>query len=529
MGRRLYRRLSCQILQILLVTAANAQIWAGQAEVRGLVLDLDGRPIPGAEVTLLSIDQPGLGPGSVRTDERGRFRVDGLAETRWRLVIEARDFISVDGWVEASNGRSAAVEVWMRPLAEATPAFAESSTSVVRWLEKGNTLLDQGRYAEARREYEKALGALPRSSWPEILRSTARTHYLEGDPDEAIRHLEWAMTVDPEDLLSSRLYSNLSEQLGQGAQAQRFIDSLKGKTVAELEALVDQYAAEVPHLKAGREPPPPRPMAPIQEPMAGRRGFYRVRFRDKSPEGSWQLLLQRLGLDLAEVREIDPAGGRYDLAAESFSVYVPASVSPDSGFGLLVWVSPTPSGGFSSPEMQRALEASGLIWVGADNSGNGRARWYRYLLALDAAHNMQRLYRIDEARVFVGGYSGGGRVTSGLTILYPEVFRGGISMFGCDYPKPLPVPDKPGAHWPAGFPPPTQKILRQVKSTSRIVLLTGELDFNRAQTKKTYLTMVEDGFEQVLLLTVPGLTHYDRPAEEWLTRGFQFLTTSNED
>jgi len=173
--------------------------------------------------------------------------------------------------------------------------------------------------------------------------------------------------------------------------------------------------------------------------------------------------------------------------------------------------------------MQQALDRNRLIWVGADNAGNGRARWYRYLLALDAAYNIGKLYTVDEDKVFVGGYSGGGRVTSGLAMLYPEVFQGGFSMFGCDYPERLPVPDKPGAHWPAGFPPPPRPTLSQVKLGSRFVLLTGDLDFNRAQTRKTYLTMVHEDFEHVLYLQAPGASHYDHPDEATLTQGFSFL------
>ena len=55
------------------------------------------------------------------------------------------------------------------------------------------------------------------------------------------------------------------------------------------------------------------------------------------------------------------------------------------------------------------------------------------------------------------------------------------------------------------------------------MLLTGELDFNRAQTRKTYLKMLDDGFEHVLYLQVPGASHYDHPDEATLTQGFSFL------
>jgi tetratricopeptide (TPR) repeat protein len=411
----------------------------------------------------------------------------------------------------------------MRPLDEVTASFAETPSSVVRWLAKANTLLEQGHYDEARKEYEKALGALPRSSQPEVLRSIARTHYLQGDQEGAIRTLQWALAVSPADIYSYQLYNTLMGQLGRSQEAAKFLSDLESKTPAELQDLVDQYSAALTMIEVEIKPVVEQPELLVEEPKAGRTGSYRVRFSEKSPLASLDLLMQRLDLDRADVEAADSAGGRYTLDAETFWVYVPPSYSPDAGFGLLVWISPTPFGGFGASEMQQALDRNRLIWVGAENAGNGRARWYRYLLALDAAYNIGKLYAVDEDKVFVGGYSGGGRVTSGLAMLYPEVFQGGFSMFGCDYPERLPVPDKPGAHWPAGFPPPPRPTLSQVKSGSRFVLLTGDLDFNRAQTRKTYLRMVHDDFEHVLYLQAPGASHYDHPDEATLTQGFSFL------
>ena len=528
MGQVLRALLLLPLVGVLLVSSAGAQSWVGEAEVRGVVTDIDEQPIVGALVTLSPVDQPELWSSSVETDTRGRWRIGGIPSTRWRVTIKAKDFVTVEGWVESADGPTAAVEVWMRPLAEVTAAFAESSSSVVRWLEKANTLLEQGQYEAAREEYEKALGALPRMSWPQVLQSMARTHYLQGESAKALTTLEWALAIDPRDQTSAQLYSVLLEQLGRSTEATEFLEEIQTMTPAELEALADRSSEVSPAVVARSLSPARQLEPPIEEARAGRTGSYRVRFVDESPHASLEILLERLDLDRAEVERLDPAGGRYDLQDESFTVFVPPSYSPDAEYGLFVWISPTPFGGFASLEMQEALEAANLIWVGADDAGNGRALWYRYLLALEAVHNMRQLYRIDEASVFVGGYSGGGRVTSGLAMLFPEVFRGGYSMSGCDYPERLAVPDKPGAHWPPGFPAPAKPVFREVKAKSRFVLLAGELDFNRAQTRKTYLRMLDDGFENVLYLQVAGASHYDHPDEETLTRGFRFLTSASE-
>jgi len=144
-------------------------------------------------------------------------------------------------------------------------------------------------------------------------------------------------------------------------------------------------------------------------------------------------------------------------------------------------------------------------------------------LAMDAVHNLSQIYPVDEQRVYAAGYSGGGRITSSLAQLYPEVFRGGISLFGCDYPDKLPIPFKPGAHWPPAFPPPPRDRLRALQKDGRFVLITGEMDFNRAQTKVTYERMLADGFEQVIALVIPGASHYHRLEKRWLDQSVQFL------
>lgn len=157
-----------------------------------------------------------------------------------------------------------------------------------------------------------------------------------------------------------------------------------------------------------------------------------------------------------------------------------------------------------------------LGWIDADNAGNLLPSWFRMMLALDAVHNLDVNYPVDEQQIYAAGYSGGGRIASSLAQLYPEVFRGGLSLFGCDYMDKLSIPFKPGAHWPAAYPPPPPERLRALKKDGRFVLITGELDFNRAQTKATYERMRGDGFENVAALVIPGASHYHQVERDWL-------------
>jgi dienelactone hydrolase len=164
-----------------------------------------------------------------------------------------------------------------------------------------------------------------------------------------------------------------------------------------------------------------------------------------------------------------------------------------------------------------------VIWVGANGAGNPRAKWDRIGLALDAVHNVSRLYNIDPERIVIAGYSGGGRTASAAVMLFPEVFRGVICWFGVDYFRPVPVSYKPGHSWPAAFPEPAKKDRRVLEQEVRFALVTGERDFNRAETSAVSSEMAKDGFTGVTYLEIPGADHYHGLDPEWFGRALQHV------
>jgi tetratricopeptide (TPR) repeat protein len=495
---------------------SSAQDWSGGARVTGLVQSLDGEDLPGAMVALRVADRPEEGPPPVVTDKRGRWSLTGLAPGRWEITFQADGYLSSQGWVTIpESGRVEPVEVELRSLREVSPRFYEGNPSTIRrWLEKGNELLRQGYYPEARKEYAKALPVMPPESRPEVLRAVARAYFLEGNPDPAVRALQHALLIDPRDGTSRQLFMALLEGQGRRQEAEELLSRLDREgpdalEIPEFELEESEGSPSAPSLPPEVTDPPRRRTEP------GLVGRYRVSFTQRSNLSRLEEFLERASVDRGEVDAEDPSGGRYELEEETFYVYVPAGYTPDEPHGLLVWVSPTPFGGFGSTELQEVLDRHRLIWIGADNSGNGRPRWDRFALALDAVYNMLQLYTIDEQRIYAAGYSGGGRITSGLAMLYSDVFDGGLSIYGCDYFERVPVPDKPGAHWPSRFPPPPRDRLRQLRRDSRFVLLTGEWDFNRPQTQQIYDQMVADGFDRVTYLQIPEASHYDPPGAEW--------------
>jgi len=174
-------------------------------------------------------------------------------------------------------------------------------------------------------------------------------------------------------------------------------------------------------------------------------------------------------LALAEMRRILATTGKalaersLDLPREHFLVYVPPTASP-KGYGLFVFISPWNDARLP-PGWAGVLDRSGVIFVTAANSGNeaspiGR----RQPLALIAEQNIERRYRVDAERVFVGGFSGGSRVALRLALGYPDVFRGVMLNAGSD-----PIGD-------AAAPLPPTDLYARFQRGSRLVYVTGGKD-----------------------------------------------------
>jgi len=248
-------------------------------------------------------------------------------------------------------------------------------------------------------------------------------------------------------------------------------------------------------------------------------GLDTVTVMDRSPLSRIEALTARFRT------ELNTPSADYDLADESFEVYVPQGYDGTERFGLIVWVSPGPNG--APPESFRPiLDKHKLIWIGANNSGNPRSFWHRAGLALDGLYDAKKQFNIDPMRTYISGLSGGGRCASRIGLTYADLFAGAFPMIGVDYFKRLPHPDSTArklVFWGRAFNPPTPRILRKAKRDNRYVLLTGETDGNRIQTLVTYQFGFQRAkFAYVTYLQVPGMGHTLPPAD-WFEKGITAL------
>lgn len=330
--------------------------------------------------------------------------------------------------------------------------------------------------------------------------------------------LEEALRLAPDHEANRKLYRALAEEIGRSAAAEAFLASL-----AEAPRAAPAPLATLPAPEERIPPEVARWLDAEPVPLtADLRGTRTVRLADPSPLGNFEVFLERSGWTEQQVREYDDDPGR-DLSEESFHLVVPEGEAPEAGWGVIVWVSPWVWGGFSREEIGTVLARRGIVWIGANHAGNPRPVWERWALALDAAASVSKHLPVDPSRVWVAGYSGGGRVASALATLYPEVFAGSFSFFGVDHFHPVPVPDKPGIYWPVGFAEPPKERLATARDERSFVMVTGEKDFNRAETWAVFRHLVAEGFRRVEIIDLPGADHYSGIPAEALERGLAWL------
>jgi len=459
---------------------APCLIWAQgdgrEGRASGSVLSARGLPIADARVRLEAADGFG-GAVSAVTGGDGRWSRGDLAPRVWSVSIEADGYRQARGSVEITSGGSATLEVVLE---------ADPDVAVQEWLRQGNILLESGVPGAAQAFYEQAISVVFGPQVAPIHKALARAHFLQDRVDEAVQALQMALLTDPSDTEARTLVRGVLSGAGREAEAVEWLRVLDQEGLAA--AARRAFGTEVPEFDLSESPT----------------GRFRAALRP-GPHSDIDRLLTRIGSwEELGVEE----GSSWTTEGESFEVYVPEGGSEAEPYGIFVWVSPTARGSVTDREMIPLLDAERMIWIGANQAGNPRPRGDRIRLALDAAAALEGAYPIDSSRVYVGGYSGGGRTASTLALHYPEVFTGGVYFMGVDFYRNIAVPDQPGKLWGAVLKPPSEEARQLIRDRSRFVFITGTYDFNRAQTHAYRDEYLGDGLGSSIVIEIPDVGHY---------------------
>ncbi len=214
-----------------------------------------------------------------------------------------------------------------------------------------------------------------------------------------------------------------------------------------------------------------------------------------------------------------------DLSKEKFQIIVPATYRHSERWGVFIWISPGDTPAIPA-DWEAVLAVRKLLFVGAFKSGNPRNIFDRFRLAVAANTGMRERFNVDERRVYVSGFSGGGRVASMLGVAYADMFSGAMPFMGVNFYEDIPAGDGKTTFHPDFIP--DDEVLAIAKKACRYVLVTGEKDFNRAATKSVFEEGYrKQGFASVHYLEAPGIGH-GMPSGTWLERGLEFLDAGKE-
>ena len=110
-------------------------------------------------------------------------------------------------------------------------------------------------------------------------------------------------------------------------------------------------------------------------------------------------------------------------------VFVPWDYDPGSPPGVLVFISSIDWGGIPE-EWVPVMNSHNLIWVSPSQAGGSAPVQERIIKAILAPRAVDVDYTVNEERIYIAGFSDGGKVANLVQAADPAAFRGGIYMCG---------------------------------------------------------------------------------------------------
>ena len=177
-------------LVIALAPPAFAQDWKGVGRMEGKVTDEQGTVIPDVNVKL---EVPDRGGTTVKTDKKGRWAIGGIVAGSWNIDFAADGYEakSIKVSLPSESSRLAPIEV---KLAKAKPTGP--GPEVEQALAKADAAYKEGRFPEARAEYEKLLSLRP-DLQPRVHQQIGFCYIQEKNFAKALEQLQLVLEAEP--------------------------------------------------------------------------------------------------------------------------------------------------------------------------------------------------------------------------------------------------------------------------------------------------------------------------------------------
>ncbi len=172
----------------------------------------------------------------------------------------------------------------------------------------------------------------------------------------------------------------------------------------------------------------------------------------------------------------------------TWRMYVPETYDSSEPAGLMVYISPTSSGRIRG-DWRPVIDSENLIWISANQSGNRTRTNKRILLATLAPYLVSESYEIDSNRVYLSGFSGGGKAAGLASVHLAKLFKGAIFICGAE-------------SWSDVEP---EQLL--TAAPNRYVFVTGSRDFNNTLTRRVHRRFERAGLVNSKLMVISGMEH----------------------
>jgi predicted Zn-dependent protease len=190
----------------------------GSARLSGKVVDEQGQPVEGVTVNAQMSGQTEIMSG--RTDKKGEWRINGLANGEWKVELTKPELGTVTEMVEIRGNDAPALNVTLKKAA----AKADPKAEVDAELKRAADLAQGGKLPEARKVYEDLL-----VKYPDIYQLEgfiARIYAAENNIPAALQHLKVNLDKEPDNVDLKLLQADLLMESGDKVAAKALLDSI---------------------------------------------------------------------------------------------------------------------------------------------------------------------------------------------------------------------------------------------------------------------------------------------------------------
>jgi tetratricopeptide (TPR) repeat protein len=170
---------------------AAAQDWRGVGRIQGTVVDeASGQPIAGASLKAHCAERGG--GTTIKTDNKGQWVLGGVVGCNWAFEASAEGYVTKQFPIRlpGESARLAPIQVPLRK-AQAGPSPELQAAAA-----KADAAYQEGRFADARAEYEKLLALRPDLA-PTVHQQIGFSYVQEKQYDKAVEELEKVLASDP--------------------------------------------------------------------------------------------------------------------------------------------------------------------------------------------------------------------------------------------------------------------------------------------------------------------------------------------